>query len=125
MRTVHRSPLTARQKTDLLLAQGRICPLCNKEIRPGDRPRDEHLQALGLGGTNDLGNRAMVHGACADAKTAGPEGDLARIAETKRQCAAVYGFKESRRPLPGGRHDRLKRRIGGGVVERATGLPVG
>ncbi|RVU15213.1 hypothetical protein [Methylobacterium oryzihabitans] len=124
MRTVHRSPLTAREKTDLLLAQGHTCPLCNEPIRPGDRPRDEHMRALGLGGSNDLGNRAMVHGHCADAKTAGPDGDLARIGAMKAQVAAVYGFKQSRRPLPGGKGDWRKRKVGGGCVERATGEPL-
>ncbi|WP_456160442.1 hypothetical protein [Methylobacterium fujisawaense] len=107
----------------MLDAQGGICPLCVQEIIPGEPTCDEHLRALGLAGTNDLGNRAIVHATCADAKTRGPDGDLARIAHAKRQRASVFGFKagRSRRPMACGKNSPFKRLIGGGVVDRATG----
>ncbi|GJD51112.1 hypothetical protein OPKNFCMD_3863 [Methylobacterium crusticola] len=125
MRTTPRSPLRPSQKLALLEAQNHVCPLCTREIRPGDRPRDEHLRALGLGGTNALANRAMVHGRCADAKTRGPAGDLAKIADAKRQKRKAFGFETSHRPMPGSRSDRLKRTLTGGMVLRATGEPAG
>ncbi|WP_018261327.1 HNH endonuclease [Methylobacterium sp. WSM2598] len=123
MRTTPRSPLTPSQKLALLESQDHVCPLCGREIYPGDRPRHEHLRALGLGGTNAFANLAMVHGRCADVKTFGPEGDLTKIADAKRIKRKAFGFEVPRRPMPGGRSDNRKRTIGGGVVDRATGLP--
>lgn len=123
MRSEPRNRLTPIQCVALLDAQGGLCPLCEEPIIPGERTRDEHLRALGLAGTNDLGNRAIVHRACADAKTHGPDGDIARIARAKRKRAAVFGFTAGRsgRPMPGGRGSPFKRLIGGGVACRATG----
>lgn len=125
MRLHPRARLTALQCVALLDAQGGDCPLCGEAIIPGGAVTDEHLRALGLAGTNALDNRAVVHRRCAEAKTYGPAGDLARIAKAKAQRAAVYGLTagRSRRPMPGGRGDRLKRKVGGGVVLRATGEP--
>lgn len=101
--TTRRKPLTAKQKLDLYEAQKGICPLCGKPMLPGDKLTDEHLRALGLGGTNAFGNRAMVHTKpCAQVKTHGPDGDLATIAKAKAQKRASLGFKTQKgRPLQG------------------------
>ncbi|QGY01507.1 hypothetical protein MMSR116_06005 [Methylobacterium mesophilicum SR1.6/6] len=123
MRIEPRTRLTALQCVALLDAQEGLCPLCEREIVPGEPTRDEHLRALGLAGTNDLGNRAIVHARCADVKTRGPDGDLARIARAKRQRAATFGFTagRSRRPMSCGKSSPFKRLIGGGVADRVTG----
>jgi 5-methylcytosine-specific restriction endonuclease McrA len=100
--TTPRKPLTASQKLTLHEKQGGICPLCTKPMLPGDKLTDEHLRALGLGGSNAFDNRAMAHTACALAKTNGPDGDLARIAKAKAQKRASLGFKTQKsRPLQG------------------------
>lgn len=51
------------------------------------------MRALSLGGTNEPENLRPVHTACADAKTHGKEGDLARAAKAKRSKMASLGIK--------------------------------
>ncbi len=88
--TTPRKPLTPRQRVKLYEAFGGICPLCSTKIIPGHRWRDEHLRALGLGGTNEWDNRAPVHSWCAPAKD---RDDMARINKAKDQKAASLGIK--------------------------------
>jgi 5-methylcytosine-specific restriction protein A len=95
--TTPRKPLTPTQRLALFELFKGICVLCDCKIMAGQRWRDEHLRALGLGGSNALKNRAPVHEACADAKTFGPTGDLARIAKAKRQKMASLGIKPAGR----------------------------
>ncbi|MBA9070278.1 hypothetical protein FHR71_004044 [Methylobacterium sp. RAS18] len=100
--TTPRKPLSERQKLALHEKQGGICPLCSQPMLRGDKLTDEHLRALGLGGSNASDNRAMVHTPCALAKTNGPDGELARIAKAKAQKCASLGFKTQKgRPLQG------------------------
>lgn len=72
------------------------CVLCGGKIHEGEPWRDEHLRALGLGGTNELDNRAPVHIACAKAKNAE---DLPAIAQAKRKKAAAQGIKAPRKKI--------------------------
>ena len=91
--TTERKRLTPSQKLKLYEMQKGICPLCNTEMRRGEKLIDEHMRALALGGTNSLGNRAIVHAICAALKTNGPAGDLAVAAKAKAQKRASLGFK--------------------------------
>ncbi|GEP11696.1 HNH endonuclease [Methylobacterium gnaphalii] len=117
--TTRRRPLPPSQKLELYEKQKGICPLCELFMVPGKKLIDEHLRWLGLGGTNDFDNRAIVHKACADLKTHGPRGDLARIADAKAQKRAALGFKAPKgRPMPGSRASGLKKRMDGTVVPR-------
>jgi len=97
--TTKRKTLTARQKVKLHEDQKGICPLCGRPMVPGEKLIDEHLTPLGLGGSNDLGNRALVHATCAYAKTFGDEGDIAKIAEAKRRKARDLGLTAPKRPI--------------------------
>lgn len=97
--TTTRKPLTARQKVKLHEDQKGICPLCDRLMVPGEKLIDEHLTPLGLGGSNDLGNRALVHATCAYAKTFGAEGDIAKIAEAKRRKARSLGLIAPKRKI--------------------------
>lgn len=94
--TTPRKPLTPTQRLKLFEQHKGICALCGGEIRPGAAWIDEHLRALGLGGTNDLENRAPVHVACAKAKTNGE--DLPRIAKARRQKMSALGIKRQSGP---------------------------
>jgi hypothetical protein len=91
--TTPRKPLTRVQRLKLFEQHKGICALCSQPIRGGEAWIDEHLRALGLGGSNDADNRAPAHKACADAKTHGPEGDIAVIAKAKRQKMQSLGIK--------------------------------
>ena len=69
-----------------------ICCLCGGKI---DGAREkwicEHITALGLLGEDGGDNIKPAHKRCADAKTFGPEGDLAMIAKAKRREARHIG----------------------------------
>jgi 5-methylcytosine-specific restriction protein A len=82
--TTKRKPLTPRQRLKLFERHAGICVLCHSPIKAADAWIDEHMLALGLGGSNDPENRGIAHKPCADKKTNGPDGDLAKIAAAKR-----------------------------------------
>ena len=119
--TTPRTRLTDSEKLALYEAQGGICPLCNCVMVQGEALTDEHLRALGLGGSNDLANRAIVHRDCALAKTGGPEGDTARIATAKRQKRRGLGFVTPKRPMPGSKASGVSRGLDGLTRDRRTG----
>lgn len=89
--TTKRKPLTPTGRLKLYEKHKGICALCSLKIMPGEDWIDEHLRALGLGGTNDADNRAPVHVKCAEAKTRGE--DMPRINKAKRQKKAALGIK--------------------------------
>ncbi len=89
--TTPRKRLTPTQRLALFERHKGICVICGKQIVAGEAWIDEHLRALGLGGSNDLDNRAPVHAACAAAKTA--KEDVPAIAKAKRQKMAALGIK--------------------------------
>ena len=88
--TTPRKPLTPRQRLKLFEKHQGICALCGLRIIAGEKWRDEHMRALGLGGSNDPENRAPVHIRCAEAKD---KKDLPAIAKAKRAKAASLGIK--------------------------------
>ena len=116
--TTARKPLTPRQRLALFERFSGICALCSRKIEAGEPWIDEHLRALSLGGGNEEANRAPVHKACADAKTYGPEGDLAKAAKAKRQKMAHLGLRQSRNPMPCGKGSKWKKKMSGEVVRR-------
>lgn len=80
--TVPRKPLTKKQRAEILLAQDGYCGCgCGVKV---DHARegsiDEHMDPLGLTGTNDLENRRIYRLPCAKAKT---KDDIARIAKSR------------------------------------------
>jgi hypothetical protein len=117
--TTPRKPLTPTQRLKLFEAfQGR-CVLCDRKIEAGEPWIDEHLRALGLGGTNAAENRGPAHKACADLKTLGKDGDLARIAKAKRQKMRHLGIRQRKGPpIPGSRDSGWKRKIDGTLERR-------
>lgn len=93
--TTPRKPLTPRERLAMFEAFGGRCQLCQQMI-VGAKWRDEHMRALGLGGTNKWDNRAPVHIECAEAKN---KDDLPRIAKAKRQKQAHLGIKGPRKQI--------------------------
>lgn len=108
--TTERKRLSPSQKLKLYERQKGICPLCDRTMHRGEKLIDEHMRPLGLGGSNDLGGRAIVHAICAAIKTNGPDGDLARISKAKAQKRVSLGFRPESRmrsaPLPGAQPKR-------------------
>jgi 5-methylcytosine-specific restriction protein A len=92
--TTPRKPLTPRQRLKMFEAHAGLCVLCKGKITDAAWI-DEHVIPLNLGGSNDLSNRGPAHKVCADAKTHGKDGDIAKGAKAKRQkIAAVVGKAE-------------------------------
>ena len=78
-----RKPLTKKQRAQLALDQKGLCGCgCGGKLdHAGEGTIDEHLDPLGLTGTNDLANRSLWRRPCSDAKTYGT--DLTAIAKAK------------------------------------------
>lgn len=91
--TTPRKHLSPTARLRLFEAHKGICGICGREIRSGEKWVVEHMRPLALGGTNEPDNLRPVHTACADAKTHGREGDLARAAKAKRSKMASLGIK--------------------------------
>jgi len=117
--TTPRKPLTPTQRLALFERFRGICALCERKIEAGDPWIDEHLRALGLGGTNEPENRGPAHTACADLKTHGKDGDLARIAKAKRMKMRHLGIRSRKGPpIPGSKDSPWKRKMDGTLVRR-------
>jgi hypothetical protein len=98
--TEARKALTKKQRAELALAQGGQCGCgCGGKLdHAGEGTVDEHLNPLGLTGTNDLSNRSIWRKPCSDRKTYGT--DLPAIAKAKRIEARDTGARRERRPIP-------------------------
>lgn len=83
--TEERKPLTKTQRAKLALEQGGRCGCgCGGKLdHAGEGTIDEHVQPLGLHGTNDLENRQIWRKPCSDAKTY--RIDLPMMAKAKAQ----------------------------------------
>lgn len=112
-----RKPLTIRQVRMLLKRQRGVCAVtgCGTVLVLGPKGQhtnfiDEHVQALGRGGSNALKNRALYCVPHAKAKTFRPRGgattlgsDLYEINKTARIRDKRMGRREPKRPLKQGR----------------------
>lgn len=108
--TTERLKLSPTKRLKLFEQHKGLCALCGKEIRSGDSWIVEHLRPLSLGGTNDAANLAPVHMGCADAKTHGKDGDLAKAAKSKRVKMAALGIKnETRKKIQSRGFDRVEK----------------
>jgi 5-methylcytosine-specific restriction protein A len=94
--TTPRKALTPTQRLKLFEAHKGSCGLCGALIQAGDKWIVEHITPLGLGGTNALENLAPVHAACANSKTHGSQGDVAKIAKAKRQKIKHLGIERKK-----------------------------
>lgn len=100
--TTKRRPLTPSQRLKLFEDHDGICVICGRAIRSGEKWIDEHIRALGLGGSNDPENRGPAHETCAATKTR--KEDMPRIAKAKRQKRKLLGIKKPKgRPIAGSR----------------------
>jgi len=117
--TTRRKVLTPAQRLAMFERHNGICCICGKKITARHKWIDEHLIPLGLGGTNDPSNRGPAHDFCADAKTHGKDGDLARIAKAKRVKMRHLGIRRRKGPpIPGSKDSPWKRKLDGTLVRR-------
>lgn len=91
-----------------------ICALCDQPIIPGslwDQSHEKHKPRW-LGGAID----GIAHKRCN--RIWNNEHDTPLFAKSERQRKRHLDFMRSDSPLPGGRDDRLKKKMDGTVVER-------
>lgn len=115
-----RKALTPTQRLAMFELHKGICCICGKKITARHKWIDEHLIPLGLGGSNDPSNRGPAHDFCADAKTHGKDGDIARIAKAKRVKMRHLGIRKPS-TFAASRDSRFKKKINGDLVDRRTG----
>lgn len=100
-------------------------PVCGARLTSGNIFY-EHINQDWIGGSNDLDNCATLSKTCWRIKT--DQVDQPVIAKTKRMGDQHIGaHTPAQRPLPFGRTDRLKKKIGqhgANVVFRDSGKPV-
>lgn len=94
---------------------GGICQITGRKIQAGDEWDCDHEIALGNGGENREGNLRPVLRVAHRKKTAR---DVAQKAKDRRVRQKHLGIHKSKAQLRGGRGDKYKRKIGGGVVLR-------
>jgi 5-methylcytosine-specific restriction protein A len=120
---IRRRKLSTRERSELFEKHAGICHICNQPIVAGQKWEVSHIIPLGLGGTDSEENRAPAHKRpCHEFQTRVT--DIPAIARAKRTYAKHIGAYRPQRPMPFGLGDRLKRRVDGQVVVRATGEPV-
>jgi 5-methylcytosine-specific restriction protein A len=113
---LRRRSLSTRERLDLFLsAQGR-CQRCGWALTPGTRWEVDHVIPLALGGRNAADNMQVLCSPCHGGKT--HRHDVPAIAKTARVRARHLGARQTRRPLPGGRQSRWKKKFDGTVVAR-------
>ena len=121
-----RTEFPAKVRAEAFARAGGCCDECAAPIRPGNGPEYDHRVPDALGGKATLDNCAVLCRNCHGAKTATQ--DVPAIARAKRLHRKQIGAAtETRNPLPGGKGSHLKRKVGGGVEERACGdwQPIG
>lgn len=120
--TTKRKPLTRTQRLRMFEEHKGLCVLCGNKITTRDWI-DEHLRSLVLGGTNDLSNRGPAHSKCAAIKTHGPNGDIAKGAEAKRQkMAAVVAPTPKGPPMRGRKFSPVEKETKPKIPSKFAGL---
>lgn len=109
------TPAPPRVRLRVFEAFGGKCGITGRKIHPGDAWDIDHIQALANGGENRESNLQPALKEAHKAKTAQ---DVAQKSKDRRVRAKHLGIHKSATPLPGGKHDKFKRKIGGGVVLR-------
>lgn len=112
-----RKPISTRERLRLFARKAGICHLCGAKILAGDAWDVSHAIPLELGGADDETNWDIAHRKCHRRHTA--KQDIPAIARAKRREARHLGAKApSRRPIPGSRNTKFRKRMDGTVVMR-------
>lgn len=111
-----RGGMTEARIARIFLACGGKCSLCGLPIRDGDKFDIEHPDPLWAGGSDDDAALRLAHVRCHAGKT-GTEAKQ-RAARNATIARGYVGAGSSRKPFPGSKRDRWKKRMDGSVVLR-------
>lgn len=110
-----RGSMTPKRRLEILLAYGGRCASCGEKIANKEWIAD-HILALELGGTDDLGNLQPVHVQCDKPKTAKDKGKIAKL---HRQQDMMEPSEPSRMKSRGFETSDKYRGVDGQVRERS------
>lgn len=116
-----RRSLTTAQRVRIFRDHDGICHLCGGKITAGEAWDVSHDRPLEMLGADDESNWKPAHRVCHRKHTA--KVDIPQIAKAKRREARHLGIRAPSK-FQTARSGRLKARIGGGVIDRATGRTV-
>lgn len=106
---------SSKEREAICIARGWTCHICGGVIHPGREKWElDHVIPLASGGSDDDANISPAHAKCHLGKTCR---DIPVIAKGERVRAKHMGL-QIKRPFPGGRKSKWKRKISGEVVER-------
>lgn len=116
-----RKNLSRKQRVAIFMKTDGRCYVCSQrlEIKGWDV---EHPQALELLGPDDIEALMPICKPCHKVKTADDKRAIAKANSTRDK---FIGAKKSRNPLPGSRGSRMRIKMDGTVVDRATGEVIG
>lgn len=110
-----------RVKDRVLEAHGNRCALTGREFRPGDSIDFDHIQALANGGAHRESNLQPVLREAHREKTAEDVGLKAKTARIRKKR---FGFTPARHQFPGAKNGRVKFKLNGSIIDRATGAMI-
>jgi 5-methylcytosine-specific restriction endonuclease McrA len=113
-----RKKITTKERTDIFMRAKGICGICTLRIMPGQEWDAEHPTPLWASGSDARTDLVPVHRKCHQVKT---RAEASQRAKETRVRQKFIGSHQSRSPMGFGRNSRLKKKITGEIVDRATG----
>lgn len=111
-----RKSISAKERAHLFQLHGGICHICKGKIQVGEAWEVEHVIPWEISRDDSDKNRKPAHEKChREQKTPKDRKDIAKV---KRQEAKHRGYRKAKRPFPGSKRDRWKKRLDGTVVPR-------
>lgn len=104
----------------VFLRQDGVCACCPTKLHL-KRWILDHITPLEEGGADDESNLQAICEPCSTVKTSKEATERADYRSTRDR---FIGAKTSRHPMPCGRASRVKRKMDGTLVDRATGEPI-
>lgn len=112
-----RKGMTASQRLRFFEEHKGICHICERKIQPGEPWDRDHVIPLELEGLDEPSNWRPAHDACHAKKT---RQDIKNIRKAQRVKQKHYGIeKTSRKPMPGSRRSKWKRKMDGTTILRS------
>lgn len=118
------SKIPPRVRLRVFEAFGGICAETGRKIMPGDEWDCDHRIAIANGGENRESNLRPVLREAHRVKTAEDVRLKAKIERVRKKHIGADA-KPAYRRIPGSKGMRFKKKVGGAVIDRATGKPVG
>lgn len=108
-------PFPPRVRLRILLRHDRKCADCGRLIRGGMKWTADHIIAIINGGENRERNGQPLCEFCTKPKDAADAAAKSKTADVQK---SHYGIKERKRPFPGSRDDKYRKRMSGRVERR-------